>query len=73
MVGERTSEAEVVSTVAVYRRYHPCKVLVLNRALDSVFAIGSGAPLQVLSVVDVGPCEENLISVLVSLKPQQNS
>jgi hypothetical protein len=73
MVGKRTSKAEVVSTVAVYRRHNLCEVLVLNRTLDSVFAIRSRAPFQILSVVDVGSCEEGLVSVLVSLNPQQQS
>lgn len=69
MVGERTSKAKVVSAVAVYGRHYLCEVLALNRALNSVFAIGSGAPFQILSVVDVGSCEEDLVSALVSRYP----
>jgi hypothetical protein len=66
MVGKHTSEAEVVPTVAVHGRYYLREILALHRALDGVFAIGRGAPFEVLSVVDVRPCEEDLISGAVS-------
>jgi len=55
MVSERTTKTEVGSTVAVYSRYYLGEVFALNRALDSVFTVWGGAPLQILSVVDVRP------------------
>jgi hypothetical protein len=61
-----TSETEVVSAIAMYCGYYPSQVLTLDRAFDGVFAVGSGAPLEVLSIVDVGSCEEYLVSVDVS-------
>lgn len=66
MVVQRTAKAKGVSTIAVYGRYNPCKLLALHRAFNSVFTVGSGAPFQVLFVVDVGSCEEGVISVRVS-------
>jgi hypothetical protein len=66
MVGEYTSKAEVVSTVAVHSRHYLCEILTLHGALNSVFAVGRGAPLEVLSVVDVRSREEDVVSSIVS-------
>lgn len=66
MVGKSAAEAEVMPAVAVYGGHDLGQILVLDRALDRVLAVGGGAPLQVLSVVDVGACEEDLVSSIVS-------
>lgn len=63
MIVQRTSKTEVVSAVAVYCGNYPGELLALDGALYGVFAVGSGAPLEILSVVDVGSCQEDLISL----------
>ena len=52
--------------VAVYCRHDFAKVLALDWAFDGVFAVRCRAPFEVLFVVDVGSCEEYLVSALVS-------
>lgn len=62
MVVECTAETEVVFAVAVYSGNNPVKVLALHRAFYGVLAIGRGAPLEVLFVVDVSSSQEHMIS-----------
>jgi hypothetical protein len=69
MVIECTSKAKVVSAVAVHRGDYLGQVFVLDRAFDSVFAVGGGAPLEVLPIVDIGSREEGVVSVNVSAGP----
>jgi hypothetical protein len=62
VIGQRTAKTEVVPAVTMDCRYYLGKILALNRTFQSVFAVGGGAPFEVLSVVDVGSCEEDLVS-----------
>jgi hypothetical protein len=55
-----------MAAVAVYGGHDLGQIFVLDGALDRVLAVGGGAPLQVLSVVDVGACEEDLVSGVIS-------
>ena len=66
MVVQCTSKAEIVSTLAVYRRYDLGEVLTLYLTFYRVLAVGRGAPFEVLFVVDVGSREESVISMTVS-------
>jgi hypothetical protein len=66
MVVQRASEAKVVRTFAVYGGHDLLELFILYRALDSVLAVGCGAPPQVLFIVDIGPREQFLIPDFVS-------
>ena len=57
-----------MSTVAVDGRDNLVEVLALHAALYSVFAVGRGAPFEILFVVDVRSCEKRVVSVNVSLR-----
>ena len=66
MVVQRASKAEVVSALAVHRGHDLGEILALYRTFHGVFAIRRGAPLEVFFIVDVGSCEEGVVSVIVS-------
>lgn len=58
MLIKRAAEAEIVTAVAVYGRYYPLKISRLDLAIDGIYAVRCGAPLEVLEVVDICACEQ---------------
>lgn len=62
MIIQCASKTEVVPAIAVHRGHYPCEFFAFDGTFHGVFAVGSGAPLEVLSVVDVSSCQEDLIS-----------
>jgi hypothetical protein len=67
VVGQSATKAKHMAAVAVNGRHNLVKVLALDAALHSIFAVWSGAPLQVLFIVDVRSCEECVVSGYVSV------
>ena len=68
MVVQGTTETKAVLTSARYRRYDSVKLSLLNPTLDSVLAIRSRTPLQIVFVVDIGTGEKDLISGMISVQ-----
>lgn len=71
MVIERTSKAEVMATVAMYGGNNLGELLLLDRTVDSVDAIWSWTPPEVVLVIDVCPSEKLVVSVSEILGNQQ--
>jgi hypothetical protein len=67
VVVQCTAKTKIMPTVAMDCRNCLGKILTLDGTFQGVFAVGGGAPFQVLSVVDVGSCKEDLVSGTVSI------
>lgn len=63
MLVQCAAEAEVVTAFAMYAWDCTREVSCFDVAVDGVHAVWRGAPLQILEVVDIGSCEELIVSV----------
>lgn len=55
MVVKCTAKAEMMLAVTLYGGYNAAEVALLHRAINSVFTVGSWAPLEIFLVIDIGP------------------
>ena len=62
MVVERTAKAKVMSAPALHRRYDTMKITLLNVTIDRILAVRSGAPSEVLFIIDVSPGQKCIVS-----------
>jgi hypothetical protein len=52
-------------------RNNPIEISLLDWTINGIFALGCWTPFQVFLIVDISPCEKNLITILHRLADQQ--
>ena len=63
MITQGTAETEAILACTGHRRNNSTELFLLDATFNGVFAIRRRAPLQVLFVIYIGTCEEDLVSV----------
>jgi len=63
MVVQCAAKAEGMRAIANHRRYDPVEVSRLDPAVNGVYAIRRGTPLQVVFVIDVRAGQKYLVPV----------
>ena len=63
MIIQGTAEAKAVFARAGHCGYNSTELPFFDATLNGVFAIRRWAPLQILFIIDIGTCEEDLVSM----------
>lgn len=54
MIVKCAAKAEMMFAVTLYGGYNATEVSLLDRAINSVFTVGSWTPFKILLVIDIG-------------------